>query len=453
MPQQMNKFEIRAGAIVIEAIAAHPNKMKFSGVLTRVDEASTKPPNGSQGHRIFMSTDVAKKRIGTLIGMGLNYSATLDGHAQRRKVGVINKAWLDGKDLRVEGTIWKHDFPEAEKDLKQSGLGMSMEIGDVRIENPKADVWNIVDCCFLGATILFKDAAAYYRTQAIAAKAAGGGTMPITKKKVAAKSAKSGDERIAEVVAAAVAGALLPTLTRQTKIMAGVNKSLAHFGEMLASAVGDDEDEIKIDTVNAGDDQDDDEDDQDDDGKGKKGEDDDEEDDDEDDINTEVDDEDKPGTINKNTKNHGDDTTVDDDQGADKKEPITGSAFRKLQAQVRKLARTNAELVQAVNASQAENKRLKTEQGKLKVQVTASAAETNRRSLTPELTALLSKANISPDDIRASGQKLGVAEVDAVLNLHPGLDNETRISLKNGLLKADLMDEGRVDRGFKRIGQ
>src|ERR1017187_3799529 len=155
----------------LEADAQHPNKLKFKGVLVRLDEASSKPPNGAAGHRIFVSTEVAKKRLGSLIGMGLNYAPDLDSHAQQRKVGVITKAWIDGKDLRVEGHVWKHDFPKAEKDLKQTGLGMSMELGDVRVDDPHADVWALDDFQFLGATILWRDSAAYNRTQAIAARA------------------------------------------------------------------------------------------------------------------------------------------------------------------------------------------------------------------------------------------------------------------------------------------
>lgn len=121
-------LELGVVSLFLEAGGQHPNKMRFSGVLVRLNEASTKPPNGAQGHRIYVSSEVAKKRLSTLIGMGVNYAPDLDTHAQRRKVGVIDKAWIDGNDLKVEGHIWKHDFPESETDLKQSGLGMSMEL-------------------------------------------------------------------------------------------------------------------------------------------------------------------------------------------------------------------------------------------------------------------------------------------------------------------------------------
>src|ERR1017187_7194982 len=165
----------------------HPNRMQLRGVLCRLDEASTKAPNGSDGHRILVPSDTAKRRLSSLLNMGLNYAQTLDGHAQKRKVGVIDKAWIDGKDLRIEAIIWKHDFPEAEKDLKQKGLGMSMEIGDVHVEDPNANIWTLTDFYFLGATVLMKDKAAYYNTQAIAAAAANNERSSTMKVKTTAK--------------------------------------------------------------------------------------------------------------------------------------------------------------------------------------------------------------------------------------------------------------------------
>jgi hypothetical protein len=56
------------------AIAAHPNKMPFRGLLVRLDEPSDEPPFGSKGHRILAPVDVARKRLSSIKGMGLNYS-------------------------------------------------------------------------------------------------------------------------------------------------------------------------------------------------------------------------------------------------------------------------------------------------------------------------------------------------------------------------------------------
>jgi hypothetical protein len=142
----------------------NPNKMPFTGVLLMVDVPSTKPPHGSRGHRIFVPRAVARKRLSGLIGMGLNYEPHLESHAPRRKVGVITEAWLDGDKVRVKGFVYKKDFPEVESDFKQGRLGMSMELANVYVDDENADVWHLEDFHFTGATVLKKDAAAYYQT-------------------------------------------------------------------------------------------------------------------------------------------------------------------------------------------------------------------------------------------------------------------------------------------------
>ena len=147
----------------------HPNELKFRGVLLQLDEASTKPPNGAKGHRILVPKDVAQSRIQTLVGMGVNLSSGQDSHAPQRKVGVIKKAWIKGKELWISGTIWKKDFPDAEKALNSKKLGMSFEGSDVQIENPDAHIWKVKDLFFTGAALLYKTAAAYFKTEALAA--------------------------------------------------------------------------------------------------------------------------------------------------------------------------------------------------------------------------------------------------------------------------------------------
>lgn len=163
------KMDIMAGAMAIlrgfDDEDSHVNKLPFKGILLIVDQASTKPPHGSRGHRIYVPLKVAKDKIGELIGMAVNYArGGLDAHETRHKVGVFTKAWLVGNKVMVEGAIWKKDFPEAARDLKQSGLGMSMELADVYVRDENEPVWHLEDFTFTGATILKKSAAAYYDT-------------------------------------------------------------------------------------------------------------------------------------------------------------------------------------------------------------------------------------------------------------------------------------------------
>ncbi|MGB6133443.1 MAG: hypothetical protein WBG54_16810, partial [Acidobacteriaceae bacterium] len=43
---------VQAMAVLLPEVAGHPNRMPFSGVLTLVDEPSTRPPSGARGHRV-----------------------------------------------------------------------------------------------------------------------------------------------------------------------------------------------------------------------------------------------------------------------------------------------------------------------------------------------------------------------------------------------------------------
>ena len=450
--------------------AGHPNRMKFSGVLVRLDEPSTKAPEGSNGHRIWMPTEVAQRRLKTLIGMGLNYSSTLSGHAQRHKVGVIEKAWIDGKDLHVSGTVWKHDFPEAERDLKQQGLGMSMELGDVDVESESADIWKLKDFCFLGATILWKKAAAYYRTLAIAAAAKttrGDKSMATTTKKKAPVSIdiKKLVEMAASAAAEKTAEALKPELASLATSIADVATRQDAL-ELAAAGTVTDEDEITAAgkemctcemkggkhaegcAMNAA-------------GK-KKEEDDEDEDEDEDDddemdaskftsdiktgdledMSTEDpdDDMDDPGHLNKDATNKGNKTTSEDKVGK------TVSTAR-LAASLKANKALAAQVAVLTSTTQKLKKRLAA-QGK---QISAATNDMNRRSVVPldnQLTGLLAKHGINASEVQASGQKFTVTEVDTMLAGIPGLDNVARMTIKNRFLQADMMDQGAVSRGI-----
>jgi hypothetical protein len=49
----------------------HPNKMPFSGILTRIDEPSDRPPEGSSGRLITISAEAAEKTLQSRYGCRL----------------------------------------------------------------------------------------------------------------------------------------------------------------------------------------------------------------------------------------------------------------------------------------------------------------------------------------------------------------------------------------------
>lgn len=152
----------------------HPNRHFFTGVLTRLGEPSSKPPNGSDGHRVLIPIDVAKASLNSLIGMAVDFSPDFTDHDIRRKIGVISEAEVDGNDLKVKGYLFAADFPKEVLAIQQNKnkLGMSFEVKSCRINDMSAKIWEIRSCIFTGAAILLRDSAAYFNTS-IAAKGEG----------------------------------------------------------------------------------------------------------------------------------------------------------------------------------------------------------------------------------------------------------------------------------------
>src|SRR2546427_7060703 len=105
-------IELESMAIEMPRVAGHPNREPFRGVLTLVDAASDKPPAGARGHRVLLTRTAAEAGLVSLLGMGLDYSPSLDRHDTRRKVGVITRAEIAGRNLELSGYLFAKDFPE-----------------------------------------------------------------------------------------------------------------------------------------------------------------------------------------------------------------------------------------------------------------------------------------------------------------------------------------------------
>jgi len=150
--------------------ASHPNKMPFSGILTRIGEPSDAAPEGSGGRRVMLTNEAAARALDSLLGMGVNYNP--DGHSPQKKVGFIDDATIEGNSIRIGGFIYAADFPEVAKEIKanKNELGFSFEARDLFTNDPEADPVPIVDCVFTGAAILLKDKAAYRTTSINAAR-------------------------------------------------------------------------------------------------------------------------------------------------------------------------------------------------------------------------------------------------------------------------------------------
>ena len=166
------EMEMESMAVEMPAVSRHPNRRDFQGVLTTVERASDRPPNGARGHRVLLTAEAAEKAIPSLLGMGVDYAPELDRHDTRRKVGVITKAEVTGEGLRnrtlsVEGYLYAKDFPEIVSEIAARGaseLGMSYEIAEVRVADVEASIWTVTEFTFTGAAVLRREKAAYRET-------------------------------------------------------------------------------------------------------------------------------------------------------------------------------------------------------------------------------------------------------------------------------------------------
>lgn len=151
----------------------HPNKMPFSGVLTRVDQPSDGAPGGAGGKKVILKSEAARAALPSLLGMAVNYMPNFDGHDVQNKIGIITSADVVGSELQIAGFIYAADFPETATLIKslKSDLGFSFEAHRIYVEDMSAEVLSITQLHFTGAAILLKDKAAYTSTS-LAAKAA-----------------------------------------------------------------------------------------------------------------------------------------------------------------------------------------------------------------------------------------------------------------------------------------
>ena len=198
---------LSAMALAIPAHDSHPNRLPFSGVLTRLDEASDKAPHGSKGRKVVMRAEAAEKALGSLLGMGVNYMASQDGHDVKAKVGVITAADIRDNAVHVDGFIYASDFPEEAARIQsdKDSLGFSWELANIFVASLDADPLVITDCVFTGAAILRKDKAAYAKTSLTA-------------------SAEEIDDMTKEELAAALAETMKPVTDRLEKIEASQAK-------------------------------------------------------------------------------------------------------------------------------------------------------------------------------------------------------------------------------------
>jgi hypothetical protein len=116
-------IELKSMAVAMPEVAGHPNRVAFCGVLTTVDMPSQRAPSGAKGHLVVLTRKAAEAALPSLLGMALDYSPALDRHDVRRKVGVITRAEIVGRNLELGGYLFARDFPEIVEEIRRPRLG------------------------------------------------------------------------------------------------------------------------------------------------------------------------------------------------------------------------------------------------------------------------------------------------------------------------------------------
>lgn len=160
---QAMRFE--AMALDVPDTPGHPNKVPFSGIMTRIDQPSDNPVGGANGKRVLIPKAVAEAALPSLLSMGVDYQPNLSGHDPTKKIGVITAATIEGDGIHIEGILYGADFPAVVNEIrsKKRLLGFSYE-AQAMVEDWNKDPVEVTSCVFTGAAILFKDKAAYTTT-------------------------------------------------------------------------------------------------------------------------------------------------------------------------------------------------------------------------------------------------------------------------------------------------
>jgi hypothetical protein len=163
---------LEAMSLAMPDVPDHPNRTPFSGVLMKLDEPSDYAVGGAEGHKIVIPKEVARKALPSLLGMAVDCTATFKGHDPQQKMGIITGAHIKDKELPIEGFFYAKDFPDQVAFIKKNKnlLGFSWEANSV-VRNINEDPWVLKEITFTGAAVLYKADAAY-TTTSLAASAA-----------------------------------------------------------------------------------------------------------------------------------------------------------------------------------------------------------------------------------------------------------------------------------------
>lgn len=179
---EKQKVQLSASAIKVILDNQHTNSMRFTGTCMFLDEPSDYIPGGVD-KPVMLSSEVAEACASTMNLMGINCDydpwlfpdEVMMAHDRRNKIGVVEKCWVDGNELKFTGIIYKNDFPDVAEFIKKTVDSLGFSVEAIFNIHEFEDHIEMADVEFTGVAMLFKNAAAYQNTYIaeIAAKAKG----------------------------------------------------------------------------------------------------------------------------------------------------------------------------------------------------------------------------------------------------------------------------------------
>ena len=152
---------------------SHPNKMKFTATVMYLDQYSDGIPGGTIWDKIMLEKSECEKALESMNLMGINCmwddsywtEHVFTGHDIRNKIGVVEKTYIEGNELKIDGIIYKQDFYDIARFIKNTmdSMGFSIEASfdDYEETNDGVIIRNVE---FTGVSMLFKNCAAYSDT-------------------------------------------------------------------------------------------------------------------------------------------------------------------------------------------------------------------------------------------------------------------------------------------------
>lgn len=163
----MNTVTLQCSAVDVVVNKKHPNKLQFTASVSYVDKPSDAAPHGTNGKFLVLTRAGTEKALDSMALMGINCSmeSGYTQHDPREKVGIVEKAWIDGDLLKCQGFFYAQDYPDVAYFVRNAvnDLGFSIEATDIQCTQDETTVY-ATSFVFTGLCALFAKSAAYTKT-------------------------------------------------------------------------------------------------------------------------------------------------------------------------------------------------------------------------------------------------------------------------------------------------